>query len=128
MENVTCAEVLERVAVSVGPYYTCEQALQVMSRSAQRCAPVLVGGKLLGLVTIGDFSRLDGRDASRVYVCAIMTPEIDLLTLAPETAAIDAMRRLEESGYHQLPVVGADLHLEGFITRETAMGAITWPV
>src|SRR5579884_2580600 len=108
LDSAHCRDVMEPSGETIGLDSTCAQALQVMSASRRRFVPVADDGKLQGLITIGDFARLHGRNPERMFIGAIMTPARDLLTVPPETMAADAFRRLEESGYHQLPVVSAE--------------------
>ena len=118
---------MEPPQASIALDTTCQEAMRAMSESRSRCLPVLESGKLVGLVTIADFARLNGREPGTVFVSGIMTPARDLLTFAPQTMARDAFRRLRDSGYHQVPVTAAGMQLEGFITRETAMNVMPCP-
>src|SRR5579885_929067 len=119
--GLPCADVMERPACVIERYATCAEAIQAMAQSRSRYAAVASNGVLAGMVTIADFARLRGRDPADICVSAIMTHARDLTTLAPQTMVLDALRLLDEDGYHQLPVISGGRKLEGFITRETLM-------
>jgi len=50
-----------------------------------------------------------------------MTRETDLEPVAPETPATEALQLLARSGHDQLPVVGRNGQLVGFITQESIL-------
>ncbi|HEV3153841.1 MAG TPA: CBS domain-containing protein [Candidatus Baltobacteraceae bacterium] len=126
LKNARCADIMQPAACIVDPDFTCERTFQSMAATRSRFAAVVVDGALAGLVTIGDFARLRGRDPASLFLGAIMTPAKDLITLAPQTIALDALRALDESHVHQMPVLSAGRKLEGFITRETLMSLGAW--
>jgi CBS domain-containing protein len=107
------------------PDMTCEAALREMMASRRRVLPVAFGDRFLGLVTLPDFAALDGRDPKSVYVTAIMTRLADLVAVAPDVSALDALKRLSESGHHQLPVVEGE-RLIGFISEGTLARAVAF--
>lgn len=121
-----CADIMDAVTETLDPDTSCSQAMQAMLKARRRVAPVIRDERLLGLVTLSDFAKLGERDPSSVRVSEIMTPYADLIRLAPSTTALDAIKRLGDSGHAQLPVVDASQSLRGFVTRETFMRILSF--
>jgi len=96
-------------------------ALQTMLRTGNRALPVMLGESLLGIVALDDIGKVPPEELSRTYVTAIMTRETDLEPVAPETPATEALQLLARSGHDQLPVVGRNGQLVGFITQESIL-------
>ena len=105
----------------ITPDTTAEAALQTMLRSGNRALAVMLGEQLLGIVVLDDIGKVPSDDLARTYVTAIMTRAGDLVTVAPETPATEAMQLLAKSGHEQLPVVKGDGQLDGFITQESVL-------
>ncbi|HTJ24905.1 MAG TPA: site-2 protease family protein [Candidatus Limnocylindria bacterium] len=125
LKGVRCEALADPPGEALQPDMTCESALREMVKSRRRVLPVALDGRFLGLVTLPDFATLDGRDPQSVYVTAIMTRLDDLVTVAPDVSALDALKRLSESGHHQLPVVEDD-RLIGFISEGTLARAVAF--
>ena len=85
-------------------------------RSSERSFPVVDDGRLVGLVCIGDVSRLPQDAWDRAPVSAIMTPRERLVVAAPDDEALSALRKFAERDVEQLPVLEGDL-LVGMLTR-----------
>lgn len=115
-----CADLMDRPGAALQPDITCAEALRKLISSGQRSAPIAVGRKFIGILALSDFAKLGARDPQYVYVSVIMTPAERLVKLEPATPGTEAQRRLFESGYHQLPVVGKTGALLGFINRKAA--------
>jgi CBS domain-containing protein len=82
-----------------------------------RCNSILVcdGGKLRGIFTERDLLVrvvAAGRDAAGTKLAEVMTPEPD--TIGGSEPVVEAVRRMDECGYHHLPVL-EDNHLLGVI-------------
>lgn len=86
-------------------------------RSSERSFPVIDDyGRLVGLVCIGDVSRLAQDAWDRAPVSAIMTPRERLEVASPDDEALSALRKFAERDVEQLPVLVGD-QLVGMITR-----------
>lgn len=84
--------------------------------SDNRAFPVMDSGRLAGIVTLEDV-REAPRDAwDRTTVREIMTPAEDLVTIAPQEEAAEALNRLASRDVRQLPVV-SDGRLVGLVSR-----------
>jgi Zn-dependent protease/CBS domain-containing protein len=115
-----CIDLMDRPGSTLQPDVTCSAALRELIASGRRSAPVAVGRRFLGILALSDFAKLGDRDPDYVYTGGIMTPAEKLVTLEPATPGAEALQRLVESGYHQLPVVGKTGALLGFINRKAA--------
>ena len=100
---------------------TADVALQTMLRSGNRALPVMLGDSLLGILTLDDIGKVPPEELPRTYATAIMTRAADLVTVSPDTPAIEAMHILAKGGLEQLPVVGAGGNLVGFLTQESVL-------
>jgi CBS domain-containing protein len=98
-------------------------ALKTMLANGARAMPVMLGDRFIGLVTMGDFAKLDAATLAQTYVTALMKRVDDLTTIAPDAQGEEALLTLGKTGFHQLPVVDADGTFLGFVTRE---GVIEW--
>jgi len=83
--------------------------------------PVLRGGNLVGMVTLEDAKGVKEveRDAYRVE--DVM--ETEIVSVAPDADAMDALRTMQEHGVGRLPVVDAEGSLVGLISRSDLMTA-----
>ncbi|MGZ3504860.1 MAG: site-2 protease family protein [Vulcanimicrobiaceae bacterium] len=122
----TCSAFMDAAYESLEPDIACAQALRHMIAARHRVMPVTTEGIFLGLLALSDFAKLEERDPNTIYVSAIMTPAKQLQTVTLATTALDAVKRLSKSGYHQLPVVDEAGRLCGFITRETVLRALNF--
>ena len=85
-------------------------------RSSERSFPVIDDGRLVGLVCIGDVSRLPQDNWDLAPVSAIMTPRERLVVAAPNDEALSALRKFAERDVEQLPILEGD-QLVGMLTR-----------
>ncbi|MFB6195091.1 MAG: CBS domain-containing protein [Haloplanus sp.] len=92
-----------------------------MFRERHTGYPVLRQGSLVGMVTLDDAREVREveRDAYRVE--DVMTS--DLVTIAPDADAIDALTTMQQEGIGRLPVVDESGDLVGLITRSDLMTA-----
>src|SRR5436190_20131776 len=58
-------EVMSRNPVTITPTRTVQEAMMIMTDSRKRHLPVLQGGKVVGVVSIGDVTRCMVRDQQR---------------------------------------------------------------
>jgi CBS domain-containing protein len=58
-------EVMSRQPITISPNRTVQEAMMVMTDSHHRHLPVVQGGKVIGLVSIGDLTRWMVRDQQR---------------------------------------------------------------
>lgn len=118
LTGVDVRDVMDPAPAAAGPGVTVEElAYRHMLTSNVRGIPVTgLDGRLAGLVTITDLNRVP-RDAwGTTSVSRVMTPADRLVTVAPDDHLKDALGRLAENNYHQLPVLDAG-RLVGMLNR-----------
>jgi CBS domain-containing protein len=59
------SEVMTRQLITVAPTTTVQEAMMVVTDTRRRHLPVVQGGKLIGMVSIGDLTRWMVRDQQR---------------------------------------------------------------
>jgi Zn-dependent protease/CBS domain-containing protein len=91
-----------------------QTALELLLKTGQRATAVADGARLLGIVTLTDLARSN----AQAPLSAVMTPMTKVKSAAPETDALDTLKLLAETGFHQIPVVDGTGALRGFVTRE----------
>ena len=74
-------------------------------------------GEPVGLVTLEDIKRVPIAERESTPVASIMVPRSELVTTTPDSTLLDAMKRMEEAGVNQLPVV-EDGRVAGVLSRE----------
>lgn len=126
LAELRAGSVADPAPPSIEPDVTCKTALERMVTTRQRALPVVIGPRLLGLVTLSDFAKLGRRSGESAYVTAIMTPAERLVTIAEDVPALEAFKMLAQSGYRQLPVLDAQDRLIGFIGHETVARALAF--
>ncbi|MFE3177700.1 CBS domain-containing protein [Amycolatopsis sp. NPDC059090] len=107
---------------AVEPGMRLEAAVAVLERRGVGGAPVAgEDGRVLGFVTRGDLSRRQSRCFGRLVrrkpgaVAEVMsTPPV---TVRADDDVVCAVRRMNASRVHRLPVLGGDRALAGIVTR-----------
>lgn len=80
-------------------------------------------GEPVGLVTLEDIKRVPPAERRSTPVASIMVPRSELVTTTPDSTLLDAMKRMEEAGVNQLPVV-EDGRVAGVLSREQLLGVL----
>lgn len=89
-----------------------------------RQAPVVEGGKVIGIVTDRDLRLAVAQtvDGSVLSVASVMTP--DPVTVTPDTPLKDAARIISKNKFNALPVVGPDGALLGLLTTTDILNGL----
>ena len=82
-----------------------------------RCAPVVLGDRLLGIITIGDVQKVPREGWPATYVSEAMTRAADLQLVRDTDELTTALALLGAGEFDQLPVVDASGRLVGLLTR-----------
>jgi Zn-dependent protease/CBS domain-containing protein len=82
----------------------------------ERAFPVLEGDRLVGLVTLEDIRKVPRETWDAATVAEIMTPADQIVSVAPQSDASDALDKLLQRDVRQLPVI-YDGHLVGLLRR-----------
>jgi Zn-dependent protease/CBS domain-containing protein len=83
--------------------------------------PVLDGDDLVGMVTLEDARSVREVERDAYRVDDVMAT--DVVAVAPEADALNALQAMQENGVGRLPVVDADGELVGLISRSDLMTA-----
>jgi CBS domain-containing protein len=125
-ENVTVKEWMTSNPITIDSSAKISDAHQTMKAKSVRRLPVLHGGKLVGIITIGDVREASPSDATTLsiwelnYLWAQLTVEKvmskKLVTVTPDQSILDAAQIMLEQKISGLPVVQDD-QLVGIITE-----------
>lgn len=112
--DLTAADLMQRRVETLSARMTVKEAVEAFSRSHHRGFPVLMDGKLAGIVTQSDLGDTTKSAAPQLLLKDIMTPYP--VTVSPDASlphVLDLLSRLKIS---RLPVVEGN-KLVGIITR-----------
>lgn len=118
--------------LTLSPEDSLMDALQLMRLKRVRRIPIMVDGKLVGLLTEGDLKRAEPSTLTdtqeeftqvmeRTPVQRIMIN--NLLTTTPDTLLLEAARTLHQNKYGALPVLDGE-RLVGILTDNDLLGAL----
>ena len=125
-------DVMTPSPVTLSPEDSLMEALQMMRLRKIRRIPVMLGEKLVGLVTEGDLKRVEPSTLSDTQehftqvmegtqVMRIMVE--NLVTTTPDTLLLEAARVLRKNKYGALPVMEGE-RLAGILTDSDLIGAL----
>ncbi len=96
-------------------------ALEAMISAGASTAPIMLGGRIIGLLTLDNFRAAAGKSIADTYVTALMD-RIEDVPVMPESADAElALERLGAAAHAQLVVVDASGALVGIVTREAVL-------
>jgi CBS domain-containing protein len=131
--------------VTTTPDTSLKEAARLMVRSQVSGLPVMDGGKLVGILTEGDYLRREAdreqpyrlsllealfgegsKDAPAVEkVSEVMTDKV--LTIGPDATVSEAARVMSHRNIKRLPVLDLEGNLLGIISRADVVNAFTKP-
>jgi Zn-dependent protease/CBS domain-containing protein len=106
---------------TVSPDDSVAELISRMFRERHTGYPVVENGQLVGMVTLGDAQDVDEVERDAIRVDDVMATEI--VTVTPETDALEALQTLQSNGIGRLPVIDANGELVGIISRTDLMTA-----
>jgi CBS domain-containing protein len=112
----------EQHVANVREQATVREAAKLMREHNVGAVPIVEDGALKGILTVNDMTYrviAEGRDPDKTFVREVMTPDPD--TVSSDTAAIDALRLMQDGGYRHLPVVDGGRVL-GLVSRRDFYG------
>ena len=107
----------EQQVANVREQATVREVAKLMRKHNVGAVPIVEDGTLKGILTVNDMTYrviAEGRDPDKTFVREVMTPDPD--TVSSDTAAIDALRLMQDGGYRHLPVVDGGRVL-GLVSR-----------
>lgn len=123
---------MTRHLVTLSPEDSLMEALQLMRLRKIRRVPIVVGDRLVGLLTEGDLKRAEPSTLSDTQEHFTMVMEgtqvsqimiENLVTTTPDTPLLDVVRTLRKNKYGALPVLEGET-LIGILTDNDLLGAL----
>lgn len=121
LEDVNVASILSKVS-SVDPSDTINSITPKFMQQKAAGLPVLVGGKLVGLITTEDVHKAQVKKLATVKQA--MVPAERLVKLKSSDNAYTALQKLLQYNIAQLPVLDG-AKFKGLVTRNDIIGAIS---
>lgn len=122
--GVPVTEIMETRCDVIAPDESLETIVERgVLRRGQRCFLVGSGGLLSGLLTVHEIREVPRAKWGTTPVRSAMVRLDALETLSPSTNLFDALRTMDETGVHQMPVV-SDGKLVGMLTRERLLAVL----
>jgi len=136
----TVDEVMERTVLVLAPGATLDEAAHEMERRGVSGAPVVEGGRVVGIVSLSDLFEIAGISAAQARtaspwrryerrlsesgktVRSAMTSAV--YTLGPGASVAHAAELMWEHGVNRVPIVGTDGQVEGIVAREDVVAAV----
>src|ERR687889_16360 len=130
IRNMRVAEILHQEWPTLGPGDTVESAIKLFAETGVSGAPVVEGGKLVGIITEGDliFRDADVKAPGFLDILGGMIPlgnwdeyrdevmTTEVIMIHPDTTLAEASTLMAEKRVKVLPVTEDDV-LRGVITR-----------
>ena len=107
--------------ITVSPEDPVSLVLTKINETSHTGFPVIEGGHLAGMITIGYFRSSQGEETLKAPVGKVMAR--NLITITPEATLEDALELMMQHDIHHLPVVDPENpgFLAGFLTRTDIM-------
>ena len=105
LTQIRVAEVMipRDVIITFSPLDPASLVLAKINETSHTGFPVLDGGQLVGMITIGYFRSTQAQETLQVPVGKVMTR--NLVTITPEATLEDALELMIQHDIHHLPVV-----------------------
>ena len=127
LEKVLVKEWMSSPVKTVKPDTAISRAHQLMKDDGIRRLPVMDGGQLAGIVTIGDIREASPSDATTLsiwelnYLWAQLTVEMvmtrNVISVRPDASMIDAAQLMLDHKISGLPVVDLQDGMVGMVTE-----------
>jgi Zn-dependent protease/CBS domain-containing protein len=121
LRDIPASEVMAKAPEPLHAALSLERMIdECVLPAGERAFLVEQGDAIVGLVTIGDVTRVPRSEWPSTPVEAAMIPSSRVITISPQTHVIDALRLMQEHDIHQLPVL-SDGRVAGMLTRADVM-------
>lgn len=124
LKELKVADVMSNEPVTIGPEDNLMEVLQTMRRQHCRRLPVVLDGRLIGIVAEGDVKRAEpsmlqsSQEEFEQLMELTSVSQImirDPITISEGAPLVDAVRILHDTKYGALPVLRDD-HVVGIVT------------
>ncbi len=117
LEDVPVRRMTKRNPLTVPPNITVDELVEnYIMQSDDHAFPVVENDQLVGIVCLDDVRPIPGVDRSSKRVSDIMTPRSELITIAPDDGASEALTEISKRSIRQLVVMDAD-EMVGLVRR-----------
>ena len=121
MRKVRVRDIVRRDDVTVSPETTVAELVdEYLLPRNRRAMPVARDGRLVGMVTVSDITKVPAAERPRVMVGQVMGGRDKLFTVNADARVQDAVELLAEHDFEQLPVLEGDRFV-GMVTRADVM-------
>jgi CBS domain-containing protein len=121
MRKVRVGDIYRRDDATVAPETTVAELVdEHLLRRNRRAMPVARDGRLMGMVTVSDITKVPAAERPRVMVGQVMGGQDKLVTINAGAPVQDAVELLAEHDFEQLPVMDGDRFV-GMVTRADVM-------
>ncbi len=118
------SEIMTKDCLMVSSDITVEKLVnEFVLTSGRRCFPVVVEGRVLGLVTLHNIKAVPREQWSLKKVREVMTPMANLKWVQPGDELSHALQVLTENDVNQLPVI-QDSNIVGMIGRDNVINFV----
>lgn len=121
LEGIKVKDIMTKDVHTMDANSTVEQAFETMFRMKHLGYPVLENGKMVGVVTLTDISRVPAGARNTVPVRDVMTRKV--ITLKPEDDAFAALQKLSLNKIGRLVVMEGD-RIAGIVSRSDMLKAL----
>lgn len=115
-------ELAVRPHESIPPDASIDRAFEAFANTQESLLPVMLGDRLLGVVSAPQVARARILHHGNDYVTSVMTRFEDTTPLRPEMRAIDALKALAEANVAAVPVVDKEGKFWGLISATAILG------
>ncbi|MGD0470820.1 MAG: site-2 protease family protein [Terriglobales bacterium] len=117
LRGIRVSEVMSRDCVLVNRGMSLQEFVDIdLLTTGQRCFAVEDQGRLVGLITPRDVSKIPRDRWDKITVREAMRPLQELHIITPDTPVLDALKLMARNDVNQLPVV-ANGTLQGMVSR-----------
>jgi len=117
LRDLRVSQVMSGDCVIVNRAMSLQEFVDVhLLTTGQRCFVVEDQGRLIGLITLRDVTKIPRDRWDRTTVSEAMRPLKELRTVNPDTPVLDALKLMARNDINQLPVV-AQGSLQGIVSR-----------
>ncbi len=115
-------EVMRREVITVTPQTTMRELKELLRLKGISGAPVVEGDQLVGIISLEDLIKALEQGEMDALVGSKMSRHVE--TLSPNEPVVQAVSHMAKFGFGRFPVVDADGHMVGILTRGDVTSAL----
>ncbi|WNY25541.1 site-2 protease family protein [Methanolapillus millepedarum] len=122
LENVKVGDIMTKNVITVDESMKLADFVNFVFQNKHPGYPVLHNGYVTGTITVDDVKRVNEAERYAFSVKDVM--QKDIISVSPETLALDAFEKMNMSRVGRLVVLDSDRKLAGILSRTDLMTAI----